>query len=61
MYSSYLGQELARTRINDLLTRAEARRLASAAKQARPRRPRATLPAVLRRLPLAPMTGRPAT
>jgi hypothetical protein len=29
MYSSYLGQELARTRINDLLAQAETRRPAT--------------------------------
>jgi len=61
MYSSYLGQELARTRINDLLSQAEASRLAASAKQARPRRQRASIPAVLRLLPLRPLTGRPAT
>jgi hypothetical protein len=60
MYSSYLGQELARTRINDLLAQAETRRLAAVAKQARPRRKRASIPAALRLLPL-PLTGRPAT
>lgn len=61
MYSSYLGQELARTRINDRLARAEASRLAAAAKQARPRRRRAGIPAVQRLLPLPHLTGRPAT
>ena len=61
MYSSYLGQELARTRVNDLLARAEASRLAAAAKQARPRRQRASLGAVLRRLRLAPVARRLAT
>jgi len=66
MYSSYLGQELARTRINDLLSQAEASRLAASARQARPRRQRASIPAVLRSRPLRPLplrrlTGRPAT
>lgn len=61
MYSSYLGQELARTRINDQLARAEASRLAATAKQGRPRRQRTSITAVLRMLPLHPLTGRPAT
>jgi hypothetical protein len=61
MYSSYLGQELARTRINEQLARAEARRLAAAARRARPRRQRTSIPAVLRRLHMRPMTRRPAT
>jgi hypothetical protein len=61
MYSSYLGQELARTRINDLLAQAETSRLAAAAKQTRPRRRRASIPAVLRLRSLRPLTSRPAT
>jgi hypothetical protein len=36
MYSSYLGQELARTRINDMLARAEASRHAAAASKPGP-------------------------
>jgi hypothetical protein len=61
MYSSHFGQELARARTGDLLAHAEAYRLAAAAKQARPRRRRPSIPAVLRLLPLRLMTGRPAT
>jgi hypothetical protein len=61
MYSSYIGQELASTRINDLLARAEASRLAAAARQARPRRQRTSIPAIQRLLSLRPLTGRPAT
>jgi hypothetical protein len=60
MYSSHLGQELARTRINDQLAWAEARRLA-AARGARPRRQRTSIPTVLRLLQMRPMTRRPAT
>jgi hypothetical protein len=60
MYSN-LTPDLARARINDRLAHAEASRLAAAAKQARPPRQRASIPAVLRLLPLHPMTRRPAT
>jgi hypothetical protein len=61
MYSSYLGQEMARTRINDLLAQAETRRLAATAKQTRPRRRPVSIPALLRLMALRPLTGRPAT
>jgi hypothetical protein len=61
MCSSYLGQELARARINDKLAWAEARRLAAAARRARPRRRRTNIPTVLRLPQLRPMTRRPAT
>jgi hypothetical protein len=61
MYSSYFGQELARARINDQLAWAEARRLAAAARRARPRHQRTSTPTVLRLLQLRPMTSRPAT
>lgn len=49
------------TRINDRLAQAEARRLTAEARRARPRRQRASIPTVLRLLPLHPMTRRPAT
>lgn len=61
MYSSYLGQELARDRISDRLAEAEARRLAATARQARPRRQRVSIPAVLHLPRLRPLTRRPAT
>jgi hypothetical protein len=51
MYSSHISQELAHARINDRLARAEARRLAAAARQVRPpRRRRTGIPAPLHAL-----------
>jgi hypothetical protein len=58
MYSN-VTPDLARARINDRLARAEARRLAAAAKQARPPRQRASIRSVLPRL--RPLTRRPVT
>jgi len=61
MYGN-LTPDLARARFNDRLARAEAQRLATAAKQARPphRPQRARILAVARLHPLRLMTRRPA-
>lgn len=56
-----LTPDLARARFNDRIAHAEAQRLAAAARQARPRRQRTSIPTVLRLLPLRPLTRRPAT
>jgi hypothetical protein len=60
MYSN-LTPDLARAKLNERLARAEARRLAAGARQARPGRPRTSIPTLLRLLHLGPMTYRPAT
>jgi hypothetical protein len=52
--------DLARARFNDRLVRAEAQRLATAARRARSRRQRARIPASLRLLSLRPVSRRPA-
>jgi hypothetical protein len=62
MYCSHISQDLARIKINDQIARAEAHRLAVAAKPARPssRRQLTAITAAVRALFARPRARRPA-